>query len=937
MLTPMAMAKESVQSFLKEIMEVRSNLLPLKSSISMDLKSKSLFDGYSSFMNVLNENYETIKVVHDQISIYIKNIQETDRLDIFYEAAWFKVLDLLPYFDEIRNLISTMIAQSSEGTIDLESKNDLEGLFRNLLQCLKSLLDIKDIREGIIIAKISEVNVQSEGYRALGKYIETAKSFNLEDGGIIKGILAVIDGISGSGRSGHQQCLAPEPYAAIIGPSFMGKTQFAFTLARIRPVFYVNFAFDQQLLQDIYVPFVSITQVFLECLQADLATFDGIKNSDNLAGMRNSQFKALGLLLELTQYSKTFDPSTADWFPFYLKGKRLVVNSISLNEMCEILGNDEEFRIPIVYIDELNENYIKEIKLLRNLCRFIVLPCVLSSTNSNISNMLNLKTSSSQNMNTIWVYGIKRLPKTELEATFKNLGLEGVIQNGRLDSKLLLNHFQLKFDTPSGDESFSRLLDLLMAQSKTSLQGVGRFGFECLVNYLERQQQERDGGGLALINVGELWKSVCYSLHESFWKRKSAAFTDEGRFFSLKMFSNTLVMSQIRDSSQICINAPDIRNSVDRHFFRFGQISEPDILPLQYFEETLFLKGQAGEYSISSHCLPFSEDLLTLISLWAPTKKQASVAQIVSRHVQKIIGVSANSNALSNDYRAQECMSYWSAADSSHYSVEGRNSGSEFVSKVISNGQLRPVVRPTEEDRTRIGTSLSLSTMILFPVSSICKNLNQFLKDVRVPYLIPDIIPPTTKRMIKTDGLSIKEKFGLSLESEQYIADIQGQLEGFMDVGLCYRCRNGERIDIGFELFYKNERSLGYIECKYKDKPESMDNIFKYISRSQEKESRLTIYYTHSLNSQVIKDISDRFLRDSAVHASCDVYSEKDDDSSDEDVYESKSKRPKSSGFKISVYSVFYDTENILKMIPLLEYEDPDSVFIIIETNFIKT
>lgn len=87
----MAMAKERVQSFLKEIMEVKSNVLPLKSSIFMNLKSKSLIDGYSSFMNVLNENYETIKVEHDQISIYIKNIQKTDRLDTFYEAAWFKV------------------------------------------------------------------------------------------------------------------------------------------------------------------------------------------------------------------------------------------------------------------------------------------------------------------------------------------------------------------------------------------------------------------------------------------------------------------------------------------------------------------------------------------------------------------------------------------------------------------------------------------------------------------------------------------------------------------------------------------------------------------------------------------------------------------------------------------------------------------------------
>lgn len=58
-------------------------------------------------------------------------------------------------------------------------------------------------------------------------------------------------------------------YTSIVGPSFMGKTQFAFSLARLCPVFYVNFLLATDT-QSIYKAFFSISDAFRKCLRDDI-------------------------------------------------------------------------------------------------------------------------------------------------------------------------------------------------------------------------------------------------------------------------------------------------------------------------------------------------------------------------------------------------------------------------------------------------------------------------------------------------------------------------------------------------------------------------------------------------------------------------------------------------------------------------------------------
>ena len=75
-------------------------------------------------------------------------------------------------------------------------------------------------------------------------------------------------------------------YASIVGPSLMGKTQFAFTLAGAFKLFYVNFSPRGVNQQDVYKAFDKMSFKITSIVRGDLAKLGNGKyvlNSDNLA------------------------------------------------------------------------------------------------------------------------------------------------------------------------------------------------------------------------------------------------------------------------------------------------------------------------------------------------------------------------------------------------------------------------------------------------------------------------------------------------------------------------------------------------------------------------------------------------------------------------------------------------------------------------------
>ena len=99
--------------------------------------------------------------------------------------------------------------------------------------------------------------------------------------------------------SGNDSCAY---YAAIIGPSFLGKTQTAFTLSHVMNVIYVNLlaadiavqGSDGSLSQPIYNHFEDFSNLFYQTIDQDLK--ETKTNTSQSISSNNSGYQTLGLL-----------------------------------------------------------------------------------------------------------------------------------------------------------------------------------------------------------------------------------------------------------------------------------------------------------------------------------------------------------------------------------------------------------------------------------------------------------------------------------------------------------------------------------------------------------------------------------------------------------------------------------------------------------------
>ena len=67
-------------------------------------------------------------------------------------------------------------------------------------------------------------------------------------------------------------------FATIVGPVSMGKTQFAFSLARVVPVFYFTMTYSE-FMQSIYEAFLAVSIPLRDCLRYDIKKLESSINS----------------------------------------------------------------------------------------------------------------------------------------------------------------------------------------------------------------------------------------------------------------------------------------------------------------------------------------------------------------------------------------------------------------------------------------------------------------------------------------------------------------------------------------------------------------------------------------------------------------------------------------------------------------------------------
>ena len=143
----------------------------------------------------------------------------------------------------------------------------------------------------------------------------------------------------------------PSLYAAIVGPSFMGKTQSAFTLAHIMNVFYVNFASilaNDLPQQEIYSPFEKISSIFESCLDFDRPRTIKTKNTAKSIQRSSKSYRTLGLLTLLIQID--WPDSLDEKFLQYINLNNLIVPSMTITEFNNMIqGTVASFILYIHY------------------------------------------------------------------------------------------------------------------------------------------------------------------------------------------------------------------------------------------------------------------------------------------------------------------------------------------------------------------------------------------------------------------------------------------------------------------------------------------------------------------------------------------------------------------------------------------------------------
>lgn len=173
-----------------------------------------------------------------------------------------------------------------------------------------------------------------------------------------------------------------------------------------------------------------------------------------------------------------------------------------------------KFKIPVVFIDELPKQRSNEIKLLSNIIRCLVLPCVLSSTNSNVSNMLKSRLSpdSSNEDDSIWVNAIHRILRANLNGIMKRVAVLGenrLIDYVDDDYNLKVSELLTALNMDCDNGNMIKLVNIwkfLVSQSNTCLQGSSYYSFYLFVQELKQLKGN-------YLNSCEFWSSLCKKIH----------------------------------------------------------------------------------------------------------------------------------------------------------------------------------------------------------------------------------------------------------------------------------------------------------------------------------------------------------------------------------------------------------------------------------------
>lgn len=136
----------------------------------------------------------------------------------------------------------------------------------------------------------------------------------------------------------HLDSYAVSPYLSIIGPSYMGKTQTAFTLSHKIDLIYVNLsttlAIDHPR-QTIYIYFKRLAKLFSKCIEKDIKHKKFSKTLGNAEDIQDLEypFRTLGLIYVLFRMRKHKKYATIkDWYLDIINIDSMMIPCLEIGE-----------------------------------------------------------------------------------------------------------------------------------------------------------------------------------------------------------------------------------------------------------------------------------------------------------------------------------------------------------------------------------------------------------------------------------------------------------------------------------------------------------------------------------------------------------------------------------------------------------------------------
>ena len=515
----------------------------------------------------------------------------------------------------------------------------------------------------------------------------------------------------------------------------------------------------------------------------------------------------------------------------------------------------------LIFIDELipeDQAYSLKVQFLRNLCRFLSIPVIISSTSSHANNLIARNDSKSSGRRiygrTKWVKVITKLPDSSLLSLVMVIKFLSQCSGSRnLKDFLSCTEGIYKLDCRAiaseilGSDEFMRpaceilakFIEFIVPLCLKTLPGIGRYSLEIFLN-------EMHNIGKGRFTPNHLWSRFITIVRDVMFSRKCNILKIDGLLASIHSMTFPCDMKRYNEQGGYCANY------VNNHFFRYGFISDsifdlficpvasPPMSNSNLFntarsvvagksfnrenenEQPVLKRQDNTEFEDTCYFPYIYDDILLNLGSWSCLKLEpnCTLASLYELFLERSNNCKINTLAISQDSFALELLAQWAICSATHGNLASRSSGKEVLSDFVKNVQ----------SFSNISKSKVIKPIHL-EFGQISDGLDKLLSRITFPYLI--------------DGKFLDQGF-------------LDRFRPYFEIGSSYLCESKDECDVNviFDSHFDAEPRKGFLECKYLKEPIGLPSFLKYYKRACIERSPISILVCRELQKGIKSDKS---------------------------------------------------------------------------------